>query len=240
MVERDRPHGKALHASRASPRLQRSAARGCSTRMNATTAALVPLPTVLGTFEAGLTERGVCCLSFPNESGAAARWLARRLPGVAVRAGDPRASRLAAELDAYLRGELREFSVPLDLAGTPFQRDVWRQLRAIPYGEVRSYADVARAIGRAAAVRAVGAANGANPVPVIVPCHRVIGSTGALTGFGAGIDWKLRLLGIEDPARWAELPLEAGPRGPGRPRPPADLRRGRRGEPRANPGRSAH
>ena len=79
---------------------------------------------------------------------------------------------------------------------------MWRQLQSIPYGEVRSYADVARAIGRPSAVRAVGAANGANPVPVIVPCHRVIGSSGALTGFGAGIEWKQRLLATENPARW--------------------------------------
>jgi O-6-methylguanine DNA methyltransferase len=166
------------------------------------TAALVPLPTAMGTFEAGLTERGVCCLGFPNEPGAGARWLERHLPGATVRTGDPRAAGLAEELDAYLRGELRAFDVPLDLTGTPFQADVWHQLRAIPYGEVRSYADVARAVGRPSAVRAVGAANGANPVPIVVPCHRVIGSSGALTGFGAGIDWKVRLLGIENPARW--------------------------------------
>jgi len=97
--------------------------------------------------------------------------------------------------------------VPVDLIGTPFQVSVWRQLQAIPYGEVRSYADIARAIDRPAAVRAVGAANGANPVPIVVPCHRVIGSTGALTGFGAGIEWKLRLLATENPQRWGALPL---------------------------------
>jgi len=179
--------------------------------MNDTSAALVPLPTAMGTFEAGLTERGLCCLAFPNETGAGARWMRRHLPDLPVRHGDPRAGGLAEALDAYLDGALRTLDVPLDLLGTPFQLDVWRQLLAIPYGEVRSYADVARAIGRPAAVRAVGAANGANPVPVVVPCHRVIGSSGALTGFGAGLDWKLRLLGIENPARWAELPLQLSP-----------------------------
>jgi len=90
------------------------------------------------------------------------------------------------------------FSTPVDLQGTPFQLSVWSALREIPYGEVRSYVEIAEAIGRPSAVRAVGAANGANPVPVIVPCHRVIGSNGKLVGFGAGVDWKLRLLGIEN------------------------------------------
>ncbi|HXM57841.1 MAG TPA: methylated-DNA--[protein]-cysteine S-methyltransferase [Candidatus Dormibacteraeota bacterium] len=168
---------------------------------------LVPLPTAQGTFEAALSERGVCCLIFPNQLGGGAGWLARRLPDVEVGASDPRAGALADELDAYLRGDLTEFRAPVDLVGTPFQVTVWRQLRTIPYGEVRSYADVARAIGRPEAVRAVGAANGANPVPILVPCHRVIGSSGALTGFGAGIAWKQRLLATEDPGRWAELPL---------------------------------
>lgn len=174
-----------------------------------TTTALVRLPTALGTFEAGLTERGVCCLAFPNQRGGGSRWLARHLPGAEVTAGHPRAAALAEELDAYLRGDLTEFGVPVDLHGTPFQVSVWRQLLDIPYGEVRSYAEVARAVGRPDAVRAVGAANGANPVPIIVPCHRVIGSSGALTGFGPGLDWKVRLLATEDPVRWGgqQLPL---------------------------------
>ena len=176
---------------------------------DSTTAALVAVPTVHGAFEAALTERGIRCLKFPNQTGAAERWLGRHLPGVAVRTADPRAALLADELDAYFRGELTAFTVPVDLAGTPFQLDVWGELRAIPYGEVRSYADVARAIGRPEAVRAVGAANGANPVPIIVPCHRVIGSSGALTGFGGGLDWKRRLLATENAARWGELPLLA-------------------------------
>jgi O-6-methylguanine DNA methyltransferase len=172
-----------------------------------TTAALVPLRTARGTFEAALTDRGVCCLMFPNQPGAGTWWLGRHLPGATVRATDPRAEGVAEELDAYFRGDLTEFTVPLDLVGTAFQLDVWRQLRAIPYGDVRSYADVARAIGRPAAVRAVGAATGANPVPIVVPCHRVIGSDGALTGFGGGLDWKRRLLATENSARWGELPL---------------------------------
>jgi O-6-methylguanine DNA methyltransferase len=174
-----------------------------------TTAALVAVPTAHGTFEAALTERGIRCLVFPNQRGAAERWLVRHLPGAVIRTADPRAAVLARELDAYLRGDLIAFTMPLDLAGTPFQLSVWHQLQAIPYGEVRSYADVARAIDRPRAVRAVGAANGANPVPIIVPCHRVIGSSGALTGFGGGLDWKRRLLATENAGRWGELPLLA-------------------------------
>jgi O-6-methylguanine DNA methyltransferase len=168
---------------------------------------LVALPTSAGTFEAAFTDRGLCTLVFPSGFGAAAGWLARHLPDAEVSRADPRAAVLADELETYFRGELTEFSTPVDLVGTPFQVSVWRQLQAIPYGEVRSYADVARSIGRPSAVRAVGAANGANPVPIVVPCHRVIGSSGALTGFGGGIEWKRRLLATENPDRWAELPL---------------------------------
>jgi O-6-methylguanine DNA methyltransferase len=106
-------------------------------------------------------------------------------------------SSLSEQLNAYFEGTLRAFSVPLDLRGTPFQLSVWNALLDIPYGEVRSYGDIARAIDRPSAVRAVGAANGANPVPIIVPCHRVIGSSGKLVGYGGGVDIKERLLRLE-------------------------------------------
>jgi methylated-DNA-[protein]-cysteine S-methyltransferase len=152
----------------------------------------VSVPTAFGVFGASLSDAGVCNLRFPSDG--------RSVP---VAAADPRAGLLAGELDAYLRGELAAFTFPVDLRGTAFQRSVWEQLRAIPYGEVRSYGDLARALGRPSAVRAVGAANGANPVPVLVPCHRVIGSDGRLVGFGGGLDWKRRLLAVEDPDRWA-------------------------------------
>lgn len=102
-----------------------------------------------------------------------------------------------AELTAYFAGTLTQFTVPLAPAGTPFQLAVWAALRDIPYGETTSYGALARRIGRPEASRAVGAANGANPLPVIVPCHRVIGSGGALTGFGGGIDTKKWLLDFE-------------------------------------------
>jgi methylated-DNA-[protein]-cysteine S-methyltransferase len=101
------------------------------------------------------------------------------------------------QLRAYFSGRLREFRLPLDYQGTDFQKRVWRQLETIPYGETRSYAQIAAAIGSPRAVRAVGAANGANPIAIIVPCHRVIGSAGKLVGYGGGLPLKQRLLELE-------------------------------------------
>lgn len=103
----------------------------------------------------------------------------------------------ARQLRAYFAGELREFRLPLDLQGSPFQLSVWRALRAIPYGQTRSYSDIARAVGSPQAMRAVGAANGSNPVPIVVPCHRVIGAGGSLVGYGGGLPLKKRLLELE-------------------------------------------
>jgi len=108
----------------------------------------------------------------------------------------------AAELLAYFQGRATEFRTPVDLdvEGTAFQRRVWRHLLEIPYGELVSYGDVAEAVGSRKAVRAVGQAVGANPVPVIVPCHRVVGSDGRLTGFGCGLPVKIQLLELEEVA----------------------------------------
>jgi methylated-DNA-[protein]-cysteine S-methyltransferase len=103
----------------------------------------------------------------------------------------------ARQLDRYFAGTLRTFDLPLDFAGTAFQRSVWDALLTIPYGETRTYAEVARQIGRPTACRAVGAANGRNPISIVVPCHRVVGSAGGLTGFAGGLAVKERLLGWE-------------------------------------------
>ena len=103
----------------------------------------------------------------------------------------------ARQLEEYFAGKRRAFDVPLDLRGTDFQKRCWQELLKIPYGETRSYADIARAIGNPAAVRAVGLANGQNPIAIIVPCHRVIGSDGSLTGYGGGLEVKRRLLELE-------------------------------------------
>ncbi|MGW7239442.1 methylated-DNA--[protein]-cysteine S-methyltransferase [Streptomyces sp. NPDC054804] len=101
------------------------------------------------------------------------------------------------QLSAYFAGELKEFTVELRLNGTPFQRGVWEQLRRIPYGETRSYGELADTLGKPKASRAVGLANGKNPVGIIVPCHRVIGANGNLTGYGGGLPRKQRLLDFE-------------------------------------------
>lgn len=103
----------------------------------------------------------------------------------------------ANELRDYFGGKLRVFYVPLDMQGTDFQLSVWNCVWKIPYGETRSYAEIAEEIGKPKAVRAVGAANGSNPIPIIVPCHRVIGSSGKLTGYGGGLPLKKRLLELE-------------------------------------------
>ncbi|MFF4571766.1 methylated-DNA--[protein]-cysteine S-methyltransferase [Streptomyces sp. NPDC001410] len=101
------------------------------------------------------------------------------------------------QLAAYFAGELTEFTLELRLNGTPFQRSVWDQLTRIPYGETRSYGELAEALGNPGASRAVGLANGKNPIGIIVPCHRVIGAGGDLTGYGGGLDRKRRLLDFE-------------------------------------------
>jgi methylated-DNA-[protein]-cysteine S-methyltransferase len=101
------------------------------------------------------------------------------------------------QFEQYFRGERREFDLPLKLQGNPFELSVWEALREIPYGETVSYGHIARGIGHPDAPRAVGAANGRNPVAIIVPCHRVIGANGSLTGYGGGLDRKRFLLDLE-------------------------------------------
>jgi methylated-DNA-[protein]-cysteine S-methyltransferase len=109
----------------------------------------------------------------------------RRPPSRAVDDADHPVLRKAVDqLAAYFRGERTDFDLPLDVEGSPFQRDVWRSLQTIPYGATDTYGGLATRLGRAGAARAVGGANGANPLPIVVPCHRVIAATGALTGYG--------------------------------------------------------
>lgn len=142
------------------------------------------LPSPLGPLTAAATRQGLALL-----------WFDAAAPdGVPEDPHHPWLHQAALELVAYWQDPWRGFSVPLDLQGTPFQRQVWQALSTIPAGQTRSYADIARQIGRPAAVRAVGAANGANPVGLVVPCHRVIGANGALTGYAAGVQRKAALL----------------------------------------------
>ena len=123
-----------------------------------------------------------------------------RKPGTVPRgwARDPEAFvEVRTQLGEYFAGERRSFDLPLEPAGSPFQLQVWRALREIGYGETLSYGELARRIGRPNAPRAVGAANGANPLSVVIPCHRLVGADGTLTGYGGGIERKRRLLDLE-------------------------------------------
>jgi len=122
--------------------------------------------------------------------------LSRRLNGM-ITPDDRHNERVLAQLHEYLEGQRRVFDVPLNLRGTPFQQAVWEQLSKIPHGATRSYADVAAAIGRPTALRAVGGAVAANPIAIIIPCHRVIGRDGSLVGYGGGLPLKERLLALE-------------------------------------------
>ncbi len=110
---------------------------------------------------------------------------------------DARCAHVAAQLREYFTGARKTFDLRLDPHGTPFQLRVWEQLRRIPFGTTCSYRDIARALGQPTAMRAVGAANGRNPIPIVVPCHRVIGADGSLTGFGGGLPAKRTLLRLE-------------------------------------------
>jgi O-6-methylguanine DNA methyltransferase len=105
--------------------------------------------------------------------------------------------RAIGQLQEYFEGKRERFDLPLDLRGTPFQLRVWRALQAIPFGQTRSYKDIASELGHPAAFRAVGRANGSNPVPIVIPCHRVLRSDGGLGGFSSGLDIKVQLLAME-------------------------------------------
>ena len=120
-----------------------------------------------------------------------------RLGAMAQDDAHPVLAETARQLTEYFAGERQSFDLPLDFRGTDFQKQVWAQLLAIPFGETRSYGDLARAINRPKAFRAVGAANGKNPISIVAPCHRVIGTYGTLTGFAGGLAAKQLLLGLE-------------------------------------------
>ena len=111
--------------------------------------------------------------------------------------GDPVLTESIKQLNEYFAHQREMFTVPLHPSGTPFQLRVWKALEEIPYGHTRTYMDLARALGQPGAVRAVGAANGSNPLPIFLPCHRVVGSNGSLTGYGGGLEVKLALLRLE-------------------------------------------
>jgi len=156
----------------------------------------------IGTLRVASTAAGLAYLGLPNAGGRGfAGWVARALPGAKREEAFAPNRDAIRQLLEYLDGKRTEFDLPLDLRGTPFQLSVWSALREIPYGATRSYAEIAARVGNADAVRAVGAANGANPVALVVPCHRVIQSGGKLGGYGGGLDLKRRLLAMEQSVR---------------------------------------
>jgi methylated-DNA-[protein]-cysteine S-methyltransferase len=126
-----------------------------------------------------------------------------RLGPMVERDDHPVLEATAAQLAEYFAGRRRVFDLPLEFRGTPFQQAVWNALLTIPFGETRSYGEIAHALGRPTASRAVGAANGRNPISIVAPCHRVIGAKGALTGFAGGLEAKATLLGLESPQQLA-------------------------------------
>jgi methylated-DNA-[protein]-cysteine S-methyltransferase len=143
----------------------------------------------IGTLTLAGSDESVSHLFLPHTGMSAAGTSPRQIP-VPLR-------RAAAQLEGYFAGRRTAFDLPLAPSGTPFQRAVWLALADIPYGETVSYAELARRVGRPAAFRAVGQANGANPLPIFYPCHRVVASSGGLGGYGGGLDVKRQLLALE-------------------------------------------
>jgi len=153
------------------------------------------LDSPVGALSLAATDTALIALVWRRESHAAAFDQAVESPS------HPLLRETERQLREYFTGSRRTFDVPLEFRGTDFQRRAWSALLTIPYGETRSYRQMAEQIGNPAAVRAVGAANGKNPISIIAPCHRVIGMNGDLTGFGGGLDAKARLLSLEAPQR---------------------------------------
>ena len=146
--------------------------------------------TSLGTMMVAATDKGICCLSFKEDEEE----LRERFPQADLQPGGDAFANLLAQVVAQVEAPGRPHNIPLDVQGTAFQEAVWQELRKIPEGETRSYADIAAAIGKPKAVRAVGSANGANHVAVLIPCHRVVRSDGTMGGYAYGLEIKQRLL----------------------------------------------
>jgi len=158
---------------------------------------IAELGTPIGTLVLVVRDGRVCALEFGERWPRRRRLLERRFGGLELRATTDPAG-VASRLARYFEGDVRALDdIPVDVTGTPFQRKVWTALREIAPGAVASYQQIARRIGAPTAVRAVGAANGANPVAIVVPCHRVIGADGQLTGYAGGLDRKRWLLAHE-------------------------------------------
>jgi O-6-methylguanine DNA methyltransferase len=161
--------------------------------------------TPLGQLRVAVTESGVARIALPRSSGSGfAGWLRNVYAGAERVPWLPLLDKLSLELGEYFAGKRREFSLAIELRGTDFQCSVWQEIADIPYGQTRTYSEIARGAGRKNAVRAAGTATGANPLPILIPCHRVIAAHGKLGGFSGGLDAKRRLLALEKAAT-AEL-----------------------------------
>jgi AraC family transcriptional regulator, regulatory protein of adaptative response / methylated-DNA-[protein]-cysteine methyltransferase len=160
------------------------------------------LQTPLGPMVAGTTDDGVCLLEFTDRRMLEAQFdtVRRRFGGPAILGSNEHLERLQDELTGYFAGKVRAFSVPLVYPGTPFQQRVWENLLEVPYGETRSYQDLASVVGNPAAVRAVGRANGMNRIAILIPCHRIVNKNGDLGGYGGGLRRKQYLLNLEQMA----------------------------------------
>ena len=153
------------------------------------------IDTELGRLRAVSSSRGLVYVELPNASGRGlAGWMETHASGAKLLEGYAPNRAAGRQLTEFAEGKRKTFDLSLDLRGTAFQIAVYDEVARIPFGETASYSEIAERIGRPKAVRAVGAANGRNPLPIVVPCHRVIGSTGDLTGFGGGLDTKEALL----------------------------------------------
>jgi AraC family transcriptional regulator of adaptative response/methylated-DNA-[protein]-cysteine methyltransferase len=148
----------------------------------------------LGAVLVAATDKGICAIFFGEDREALERELSRRFPRATLQSGDKPFAKLIAAVVACIEAPAKALELPLDIRGTAFQRQVWEALREIPHGETATYGDIARRIGKPAAVRAVGTACGANHIAVAIPCHRVVGRDGALTGYRWGVERKRKLL----------------------------------------------
>lgn len=162
--------------------------------------------TVVGSLQAAVTDRGLCRLFFASEDVDRWNlWFDRYFSQIPVNGQHPVIDDVETQLCEYLSRKRRKFSVPLDLRGTEFQKKIWKRLLKIPYGGTVTYGELAFEMGISGGSRAIGGAVGSNPVPILVPCHRVVGASGQLVGFAGGIDLKERLLELEG----ARIPFDS-------------------------------
>ncbi|MEW9677625.1 methylated-DNA--[protein]-cysteine S-methyltransferase [Lentibacillus sp. L22] len=155
-----------------------------------------------GTIYVAATDKGLCYVGSLNEGiNELKNWIDKKRSGATLIENVEKIRPYMVQLEEYLKGKRKNFDIPIDVKGTPFQEMIWNELQRIPYGETASYSDIANNIGTPTAARAVGTAIGANPVLIVVPCHRVVAKNGNLTGFRGGLPMKEKLLILENPKK---------------------------------------